>query len=272
MPSSGLYNTYGPGAGSNEPTVSEPYPYTFFADKLAEPFTPLLYDTLQVDFYPKNLLREFTFLIYDISGATRISQARGAISGMAGAYKMYSQELNPTPSTVLFGTEAGRVQWKSNAQTIKWTQSMLNSVFPSNATLTDWPQAGQDSRWPDGWDDPQTGWTGDWVMGTFCTFGPVDIKNIRNNLTVEVISQENGYYFGLWGNVWTDNVREQIEGAMGVQGTRAEQLAWRKKNGGFDIVIFNDGRLNVPEGPPASGGSGGFEVNTDDWKNVDVRL
>ncbi|GHV10198.1 hypothetical protein FACS1894162_3090 [Bacteroidia bacterium] len=260
-PSSGLYNTYGPGAAIGEPTVSEPYPYTFFVSKLDEPFTPLVDDTLQIDFYPKNVLREFTFLVYDVSGAERISQARGAISGMAGAYKMFTMQPDTIPCTVLFGSETGRVQWSVNAQTVAWTQSKLDNIFKGNALIADWPA---------NWNHSTGGWTGDWVMGTFCTFGPADILNIPNQLTVEVHSLSSGYYYGVWGNTWA--VQMQIAGALGAHGTRAEQLAWRRRNGGFDIIIYNDGQLVIPAGQPTPGGNGGFDVSTDDWNNVDVPL
>jgi hypothetical protein len=263
--STGLYNTYGPGAGENERTVSEPIPYNFFVTHNDEPFIAKAStaDTVQLlHFYPQDVTREFTFLIVDVKGAKNITGAHGAVSGMAYAYRIAEGVNNPAPATVLFGNQTGRVQWKVNAQQIKWTQTMLDGIFNGNALLSDWP---------DKWDNPDTGWTGDWIMGSFCTFGPADIRNIRNRLTVEVLSSGMGYYHAAWGGGYEDTVREQIAGALGQNGTRGEQLAWRQQNGGFDIILYNEDRLDVPEGKPVHG-DGGIHVDSDGFDNVNIPL
>jgi hypothetical protein len=268
IPATGLYNTYGPGSkargtADEEPTVAEPYPYNFFVAPGGEPFTAIATDTVQrLHFYPRNVTREFTFLITDVQGVRNIAGAHGAISGMASIYRMADGTTGGAPSTVLFGSERGRVQWWADGRQAGWTQAMLDGVFDGNARLDDWPA---------GWQDPAGGWRGDWVMGSFCTFGPVDPDNIRNRLTVEVISRGEGYYYAVWGGAWEDSVREQIAGALGEQGTREEQLAWRRRNGGFDIVLENQGRLVIPDGKPTPG-DGGLNVDMDGFDNLDIPL
>ena len=59
------------------------------------------------------------------------------------------------------------------------------------------------------------------------------------------------------------SVASQIDSAMGKFGTIDEQLAWRKRNGGYDIVLYNDDRLNVPKG--SGGTDGGFTISVDGW-------
>ncbi|GHT16130.1 hypothetical protein FACS189426_24060 [Bacteroidia bacterium] len=107
-------------------------------------------------------------------------------------------------------------------------------------------------------------WAGDSITGAFCTFGPADIEHLRNRLTVGVISAARGYYFG----TWEETVREQIAGALGEHGTWEEQLAWRSRNSGYDIVLQNDGRLVIPDEP----GDGTFIVDVGDYDNVVVPL
>lgn len=266
----GLIEAYSVPAGgltsSGEPAVAEPYPYTFYVARNDDKFSvvqPPAGDTLVLHFYPHNVLREFTFLVYDVQGAAYISSVRGAVTGMAGAYRMAAGEPVSTPSTVIFGQRTGRVQWRADAQKINWTQSLLNSIFPGNANLQDWPE---------GWDDAASGWTGGWVMGTFCTFGPADIDNIRNILYIQASNTQKKSYTGYWGGEWEDGVREQIAGALGQYGTREEQLAWRRKNGGFDIILYNDGRLVVGPDQPQPGEGGGFDTSVDDFDNVDVPI
>ncbi|GHT29698.1 hypothetical protein AGMMS49574_07170 [Bacteroidia bacterium] len=265
VPANGVYNTYGPGVESSEPTVAEPYPYHFFVTRNEEPFrveAPAV-DTVQyLHFYPKDVLHEFTFLIADVEGAKNIAGAHGAVTGMSSTYRMEDGAKGSAPSTVLFGSEAGRVQWKVNARQMEWTQQMLDKVYNGEALLADWP---------DDWSNPETGWTGDWVMGTFCTFGPADAENIRNRLTVETVSTGKGYFHGTWGGSLDDTVRRQIAGALGKNGTREEQLAWRRQNGGFDIVLYNNGRLVVPDVVPPRE-DGGITVDLEGFDNMDIPL
>jgi hypothetical protein len=269
----GSYTTYGPGgkAGNaeySEPTVVEPYPYNFYVARNEELFTVNVSANSALRFYPQDVTREFTFLIIDVVGAKNITGAHGAISGMSSTYRMYDGVKGATPATVLFGYKQGRVQWYPSGQQEPWRQDMLDIVFDGNALLADWPAAGHE-RWPGGWNSPETGWIGDWVMGSFCTFGPADIDNIRNRLTVEVFSTGKGYYYAEWGGTWEDTVREQIAGALGQNGAREEQLAWRRQNGGFDIILYNEGRLVVPDAI-GSGGDGGFQIDVGDFNNVNV--
>lgn len=59
-------------------------------------------DFLILNFYPKNILRQFTYRINNISGVKNIEEARGAASGMAAAYFFQTDELTSERSTVLF--------------------------------------------------------------------------------------------------------------------------------------------------------------------------
>jgi hypothetical protein len=61
---------------------------------------------------------------------------------------------------------------------------------------------------------------------------------------------------------------------MGKNGTLAEQLAWRQRNGGYDIILYNDHRLRVPDGEGNRDATdGGFVVKVEDWGDmVDVPL
>lgn len=59
-------------------------------------------NVLILNFYPKNILRQFTYRINGIKGAQNIKEARGAISGMAAAYFFYTDKLTTERSTVLF--------------------------------------------------------------------------------------------------------------------------------------------------------------------------
>ena len=70
-----------------ETTVSEPGSFymhawdgTFDIEE-----TPEDGEQLYIDFYPKNVMREFTFCIRNVVGAKNIAQARGASSGMAAS-------------------------------------------------------------------------------------------------------------------------------------------------------------------------------------------
>jgi hypothetical protein len=107
-------------------------------------------------------------------------------------------------------------------------------------------------------------WAGDSITGTFCTFGPADIEHLRNRLTIGVISVNRGYYSG----TWEETVREQIAGALGENGTWEEQLDWRSRNEGYDIVLQNGGRLVIPDEPE----DGTFIVDVNDFDKVIVPL
>ena len=227
----GLHNTYGPNStmrrsatgDPEETTVSEPYPYTFFVDSKDTLFTslPVPGQTQYLHFYPKNVLREFTFLIKGVEGTNNVVTAFGAFSGLSAAYRMRDGALDSEPATVLFGSEPGRVTWSNDS-----------------------------------------------ISGTFCTFGPADIEHVSNRLTVEVVSFKHGYYYAVWGGTFETTVREQLAGALGEHGTLEEQADWRVRNGGYDIVLQNDGRLVIPDDPL----DGTFIVDVGAFDNVIVPL
>ncbi|GHT36811.1 hypothetical protein AGMMS49574_29050 [Bacteroidia bacterium] len=253
IPRKSLYNEYAdPVPG--EPTVAEATPYSYYVDSEAQSVdmdTRLMRagDTLRVHFYPENVLREFTFLIYGVEGARNMARNSGAVSGMSASYFPAGKTLADKPSTILFS----RITPIRDGQGYNWTQVEKELFARKNAL------------WQDS--DSFKGWTGDWVTGKFSTFGPVDAANRNIRLTVEAMTDGSRYYYGAWGywyGKWEETVGTQILGAMGGpngKGTCAEQLAWREQNGGFDIILYNDGRLVVPEEP----GNGGFIVGSDAW-------
>jgi len=257
-PMQGTYNTFVSPLPGGETTIAEPYPYQFYIDSRSQTIdtkTPVPKgSTITVHFYPKNILREFTFLVYDVIGAKHMTGNSGAISGMSGSYFPASNALASTPSTILFS----RVEKIENAQTSsRWTEED-KALF-----------AAKNPNWLD--TDTLVGWTRDWVTGKFVTLGPLDRDRFTFRLTVEALSKANNRYSGSWGywhGQWESTIAAQIDSAMGKKGTWEEQLAWRQRNGGYDIIVYNDYRLVIPdgEGPdcPECQGSG-FVVNVDDW-------
>ena len=259
----GTYNMNVPPLPGGETTVAEAAPPHFYidgrsqsicADKVpdGEDFT--------VHFYPKNVMREFTFMIYDVTGAKNMAVNSGAISGMSGSYYPASGDLASKPSTLLFQ----RVKAIVNAQNDSLWTDAEKALFA--AKNPDWAST-----------DTLTGWTRDWITGKFATFGPLDRKSNRFRLTVEAFSKANNAFHGAWGywhGQWENSVVSQIDSAMGKNGTLAEQLAWRQRNGGYDIILYNDHRLTVPDSDGSSSDKdGGFNVNVDDWGDIiDVPL
>lgn len=254
----GTYNDLVPQLPGGEITVAEAYPYQFYIDSRSQDIdleNVALDDTVTVHFYPKNVLREFTFLVYDVIGAKNMEKNGGAISGMSGSYFPASGKLASTPSTILFS----RVEAIKDAQTSsRWTDEE-KALF-----------AAKDPNWASA--DTLVGWTRDWVIGKFVTFGPLDTKDHRFRLTVEAITKANNQFHGSWGywhGEWENTVAAQIAGAMGENGTLEEQLAWRQRNGGYDIILYNDHRLLIPEGEGGNNSSGGgFVVDVDDWGDM----
>lgn len=59
-------------------------------------------DFLILNFYPKNILRQFTYRINNIAGAQHINNARGGTSGMAATYFFQTDEITTERSTILF--------------------------------------------------------------------------------------------------------------------------------------------------------------------------
>ena len=250
----GTYNTLVPQLPGGEETVAEAVPYRFYIDSRSQnidtenvPYG----DTLTVRFYPKDVLKEFTFMIYDVTGAEYTVQNSGAISGMSGSYYPATGKLATSPSTILFK----RVEAITNAQTSnRWTEEE-KAVF-----------AAKNPEWAN--TDTLKGWTRDWVVGKFVTFGPLDRTENRFRLTIEAFSRSNNQYHGSWGywhGQWENTVSSQIDSAMGKNGTIEEQLAWRQRNGGYDIVLYNDTRLVVPHTGNEGSNEGGFTVSVDDW-------
>ena len=257
------YNLSVPQLPGGEITVAEANPPYFYIDSrpqhiLAEDFSDK--DTLTVHFYPKNVLREFTFLIYDVTGTRNIASNTGAISGMSGSYYPATGALATTPSTILFP----RVETITDAQnSSRWTNEEKALFAAKNPN----------------WASPDTliGWTRDWITGKFATFGPLNRNENRFRLTIEAFSKGSNAYYGAWGywhGQWENTIAAQIDSAMGKNGTLAEQLAWRQRNGGYDIILYNNNRLRVPENDGGDGKSdGGFNVSVDDWGDmIDVPM
>ena len=253
----GSYNLYVPQLPGGETTVAEAYPYQFYIDSSSQTIDTknmLAGDTLTVYFHPKNVLREFTFLIHGVVGAKYMIRNSGAISGMSGSYFPESGALASTPSTLLFS----RVEAIANAQTdSRWTEQEKELFAAKNP---DWANP-----------DTLTGWTRDWVRGKFVTFGPLNLKQYRFRLTVETFNQGSDPYFGSWGywnGQWENTVAAQIDSAMGKTGTLEEQSAWRKRNGGYDIILYNDSRLVVDGSGERVTADGGFTVNVNNWGEI----
>ena len=249
----GTYNSNVPQLPGGEVTVAEAYPYQFYIDSRSQEIDTETYnveDTVTVHFYPKNVLREFTFLVYDVKGGENMTRNGGAISGMSGSYFPATFSLATTPSTILFQ----RVEPITDGQKSgKWTDYQKSLFAAKNPN---WESA-----------DTLIGWTRDWVTGRFVTFGPLDRDENRFRLTVEAFNQSNSQYSGSWGywhGQWENTVAAQIDSAMGKHGTIDEQLAWRQRNGGYDIILYNDNRLNVPKGG-GGGTDGGFDISVGDW-------
>ena len=254
------YNINVPQLPGGETTVAEASPNYFYIDSRSQNICADSVpegEDFTVHFYPKNVLREFTFLIYDVTGAKNMSVNSGAISGMSGSYYPASGNLAATPSTILFQG----VETIVNAQnSSRWTNAEKALFAAKNPN---WASA-----------DTLKGWTRDWITGKFASFGPLDRKSYRFRLTVEAFSKANNAYHGAWGywnGQWENTVASQIDSAMGKNGTLAEQLAWRQRNGGYDIILYNDHRLTVPDGDGGSGSGssdGGFNVSVDDWGDI----
>jgi hypothetical protein len=269
------YSSRSSAVRTGEPTVWEPFPYTFYCarysaamqtsgmsdysvddETLYIPRVAERSDTVMVDFYPSNALHEFTFLIYNVDGAEHASSLQGSISGMSDKYRLASEALSSTPSTVLFGQDDGpngyrRVQIFPDGKTVNWTQQKLDAILKRNAPHVDWLP------------NDLSKWGEDWIIGTFCVFGPVDAAGIDNILTVEVFNKRNNYFFGQWGDQWGDQVKQQIASSLTATGGQA---MWRQSNGGFDIVLNN--LTPSPENKPRleiKPDGAAFEVGVDGW-------
>jgi hypothetical protein len=252
QPATGTYNIYAdmqPG----EVTVAEPQPGTLYMAHNEELFDVDVMpgDTLELIYEPDNVLHEYTFLIHGIKGLKNVADAKGAMSGMAGSYFPGLGVPAANASTILF-SEIGRYV---DGQRQPWLDE-LRELFP------------------EGWDDPVTGWTDDWIIGRFHAFGIVNLNDIRNRLTIECLTPASRYYYASWGywlGQWESTVSEQMWASMGEHGTVEEKEAWRAVNGGFDIVLKNDGRLIIPDEEEEDDG-GAFDIDVGDWDNVVIPI
>lgn len=103
------YTTYAsPVAGEATraaPAGSEFYVHSWLSDFHVNPVPGT---ELVLNFYPKNILREFTYRIDNILGVKNIQEARGAISGMPATYFFATDRATDVRSTVLFtGSRTG---------------------------------------------------------------------------------------------------------------------------------------------------------------------
>lgn len=263
VPVAGAYNTEVE-TGPAEPVVMEPSPPSFYIASNAGSFavSPLGTDTVRC--YPENVLREFTFLIWGVEGAENGKTLRGAISGMSASYFPAEGKLSAAASTVGFR----RMLLLPEGRLYRWDETLV----PQQVSVDD---AGTIPVYPawfeSGWADPTADvWPDDWIIGAFSTFGPVDAARVACCLTVEVYSQGNRHYSASWGcrqGAPEDSVCEQIVASLGAHGTREEQLVWRRKNGGFDIVLDNGGRLLIPPDEEP-----GLNVDVSDWGDRTVPL
>lgn len=102
---------------SGEVTVIDPGG-DFYVHSWLENFDVVFCDSpeLVLNFYPKNILRTFTYRVNNVKGATHANEGRGAISGMAAVYHFHTDELTTVRSTVLFenarmGTTSGGIEY-----------------------------------------------------------------------------------------------------------------------------------------------------------------
>ena len=84
----------------DENTVAEPG--IFYVDRVNR-FDVLQSEVKQIlNFYPKNVLKTYTFRVRHIKGAEFITATRAALSGMSASYFLSTGELATQPSTILF--------------------------------------------------------------------------------------------------------------------------------------------------------------------------
>jgi hypothetical protein len=233
-------------------------PYRFYIDAVnpgldveSSPST----DTAIVDFYPENVLHEYTFMIYDVSGSKNIKYLTGAMSGLSATLRPVTGAVATTPTTLLFDQGRFKVYQDARNQIDKYPELAAHKLFFTayNPTWQTGDKADADPR--------KGGWTGDWITGAFSCFGVTDPDANVFRLTV-IATGKNNYYPSAWGyyhGQWEETIADQMKGAL-------TDPNWRDKNGGFDIIVWNDGRLDVPDFDAGGAGSdNGFNVNIDDW-------
>ena len=257
-----LYNRFVP-LLPNETTIAEADPPVFYMDSRPQTVNKQHVapgDTIKLHFYPENLLREFTFMIYGVKGVENTSYISGAISGMSASYFPHEKRLADSASTLLFT----RLETFQDGQDYPWTGEQKNLFAAKNPN---WQSKA-----------PTKGWTDDWITGRFSTFGPADSASVYFRLTINAVNKANTFVYGSWGHwfgIWEETVGRQIRASMegNGNGTPEERRQWwRERNGGYDIILFNDGRLVIPEAEKPSGEKGDFDVNLDDWGNTHVPI
>lgn len=98
------YDTYATPV-ANEATVNAPTGTAFYADAWEDTFDVIFAygeDELDLNFFPQNILRQFTYRINNVKGVDNIRDARGAISGMAAAFSFHTNSSTDVRSTLLF--------------------------------------------------------------------------------------------------------------------------------------------------------------------------
>jgi len=203
---------------------------------------------ITVHYYPRSVLREFTFMIHGIPNAHYGTSYNGSLSGMSSGWFPANDSLSSTPVKIIFSVDKDSVF--TNAQGRPWSDERKALFKKKNPN----------------WDDRATGWTGDWVIGKIAVFGPVEKLAAPPQLTLVGYNSDNTPFYASWGywhGATESTVADQIKSAWG-DGTPEAQRAWRAQNGGFDILLANDSRL-LPEKGKGSSGQSGFIVDTDEW-------
>jgi hypothetical protein len=220
-------------------------------DRVADTRTLTEKDTITLTFFPVNVLHEFTFLIHGAQGLQVAGSGRGGIiSGQAGSYFPASQRRPEQPYSLVFSDIKFYVDGKNH----NWTpeeQAAFTAIDP---------------HW-------KTEWIDDWITGSFTSFGPADLENGFFRLVIGVLNRGGEIFRGSWGawgyyapNSNDEVIQRQLQGAWGDDGSWETQQAWRKQNGGYDIILAGHGGLIIPDGgTDGGGGSGGFVVDADGW-------
>jgi hypothetical protein len=234
--------------GVPPPVVAEPSPGSFYSGYGAELFTvpagALPGDTVILDMYPREVLRTFTFLLVGVDDLQGIADIRGFLSGFAGSFFAGRGVVSSSPASVVF-TELTLLL---DGMRQPWTKEQKGLFSELNPV----------------WDKPESdgAWSGGWITGQVAAFAPSAV-NFR--LAVEVLSRGNEDIQA----AWDDEVNAQMRGALGANSTPQEQEQWRLRNGGFDVVLMNGGRLVIPGG---NGGGGAFDTGLNEWEDIVVPL
>ncbi|MDR0892161.1 MAG: DUF5119 domain-containing protein [Mediterranea sp.] len=99
----------------------------------------------------------------------------------------------------------------------------------------------------------------DSLVGTFCGFGQGHIENKYNRLTIGAVTQKQRYIYASWD----ETVSTQMENALHIEG-------WRQQNGGYDIVLHNNGRFDFTN--ETGSDDSNFKVDVGSMETVDIFL